>query len=92
DGFDLRKELQARFDELRAFHEASLKRTRQELAINALLGGYDELLVISPALVPSDKQPEGGRESLSFSGGAGILHGQNAVAFHRLLQDSAFAL
>ena len=92
DGFDLRKELQARFDELRAFHEASLKRTRQELAINALLGGYDELLVISPALFPADKQPEGEREMLSFSGGAGIQHGQTAVAFHRLLQDSAFAL
>jgi len=92
DGFDLRQVLQERFGELRAFHETSLRRTRQELAINALLGRYDELLVISPALFPSDKLPEGGRETLSFSGGAGILHGQTALAFHRLLQDSAFAL
>ncbi|NLF85022.1 MAG: hypothetical protein GX571_02815, partial [Lentisphaerae bacterium] len=92
EAFDLRQALQERFGELRAFHETSLRRTGQELAVNALLGRYDELLVISPALFPAAKLPEGGRETISFSGGTEILHAESAVAFHRLLQDAAFAL
>ncbi len=91
EDFDLRQALSERFAELRTYHETCGRRFRQELQINALLGRYDELLVISPALVPSVKT-ESARETISFSGGIEIQHTAAAIAFRRMLQDSAFAL
>ncbi len=89
--FDLRAALRARFAHLRAFHETRARRLRQELALNTLLGGYGELMLLSPALCPTTEPQE--RETISFSGGgSNIPYAEAANAFLRLLQDAVFTL
>jgi hypothetical protein len=90
DGYDLRAALLARFQVLRGYHDTRVRRLRQELALNALMAGYDEVLVLAPSLNPAAVQPK--REILSFSGGSGIPHAEAADAFRRLLQEAVFTL
>jgi hypothetical protein len=89
--FDLPAALRARFGQLLTFHEMRARRLRQELALNTLLGGYDELMLLAPGLCPTLEPQE--RETISFSGGAAnIPYAEAANSFRSLLQDAVFAL
>ncbi len=87
----LRGDLQARFRTLLAFHESQQRRLEQGLAINRLVAGYRELVVISPALIPP-AAIGGASETLSFTGGLHADHGAAADAFARLLEDAVHNL
>jgi hypothetical protein len=84
--YDLRRKLQARFEELVAYHQTQKKRLDQALALHDLFRDYRNVLVVCPQLVPSPdrKLPE----TLSFSMGETIKHGEQAQAFKNLLTDA----
>ncbi len=82
--------LQARFEELLAFHQAQQRRLEQSLALHDLFRQYSGVLVICPQLVTSGdrKLPE----TISFSMGQDTKHGEQAQALKNLLTDAVARL
>ncbi len=90
DTLDPRAAIRVRLEALERHHQSLERRLEQETALYDLFRGYEEMIVMAPALTPSVTGE--GREMLGFTGGSGIVHAEAADTFRRLLQDAALAL